>query len=136
MRSRYFGPARPITDEKDWLLDYYKSDSYSRDQSKPPEIYVRPTYVIPTPPEPIPPDPTPIYYTYNYIDEQGYPYDLALGREFVDLEGNTVEEFYDLAWPFSFSFIYQQGFPYDLQDGRNEIDLEEATENIIYELNG
>lgn len=138
MRSRYFGPARPITNEKDWLQDSYNADSYSRDQSKLPAIYLRPVYVYPTP-EPTP-EPTPIYYFYNYIDAQGYPYDLGTGKEYVDLELNPIEEFYDLSWPFSYIYIHQQGYPYDLETGRSEVDMEGAStstqETITYELHG
>ena len=85
MRSRYFGPARPITPKKDWLLDGYKVDSYSRNQSVLPAIYLRPSYDPPT------------YLYYSYIHEQGYPYDLALGSGYVDLSLNPGQEFYDLA---------------------------------------
>ena len=133
MRSRYFGPARPVEEKKDWMLDGYAADSWARDQSKPPPIYLRPRD-----PDPIPPDPEPITLFYEYIDSQGYPYDLVTGKEKVDMQANPEEKFYDLQGPivYSYRYIDQQGYPYDLQAGSAEIDLEITQANIIYDLNG
>lgn len=82
MRSRYFGPARPVSTFKDWLKDGYNADSWSRDQSQPPPIFLRPR------------DDGPYYY--SYIDNQGYPFDLMLLDESVDMMDNPGSTFYDL----------------------------------------
>lgn len=119
MRSRYFGPARPIEIKKDWLEDGYNVDSWSRDQSKPPPIYLRPRF-----PDPIPPDPEPIVMYYAFIDNQGYPYDLEPGNALVDMAANPEEIFYDLQGAFTYRYIDHQGYPYDLETGSVFVDLE------------
>ena len=81
-RSRYFGPARPIATYKDWLREGYNADSWSRDQSVPPAIYLRPR--------------EPQIYYYSYINNQGYPFDLIRLDEAVDLSSNPGSTFYDL----------------------------------------
>ena len=82
MRSRYCGPARPRTPYKDWLQGGYKATSWSRDQSRPPEIY-------------LPPQAEVIYY-YKYIDDQGYPFDLTTLDQSIDLQSYPNKTFYDL----------------------------------------
>ena len=113
------------------MLEGYAADSWARDQSKPPPIYLRPRD-----PDPIPPDPEPITLFYEYIDNQSYPYDLVNGKEKVDMQANPEEKFYDLQGAFPYAYIDRQGYPYDLQDGSYEVDLEITQTNIIYDLNG
>ena len=78
MRSRYVGPARPSALKKDWLADGFKCDSWSRDQSKPPSIYLRPR--------------PPVIEYYAYIDAQGYPYDLEPGDARVDMQVLALQQ--------------------------------------------
>ena len=81
VRSRYCGPARPRSPQKDWLLGGYKAESWSYDQSKAPPIYLRPTYE---------------QFYYEYIDSQGYPFDLNNLDKSIDLARNPNDVYYDL----------------------------------------
>lgn len=82
VRSRYFGAARPTAPKKDWLEDGYNADSWSRDQSSPPPIYLRPRVKT--------------LSFYSYIDNQGYPFDLNSLDNSVDLQLNPSTTYYDL----------------------------------------
>lgn len=80
VRSRYVGPARPLAPTKSWFQDGFAATSWSRDQSKPPPIYVRPG----------------TWLGWNYIDNQGYPYDFEEGYGLVDVEAIATDTIYDL----------------------------------------
>ena len=80
MRSCYVGPMRPSTPRKSWFQDGYAATSWSRDQSKPPAIYMRPA----------------VWLGWDYIDNQGYPYDFEKGNGLVDAEALPTETIYDL----------------------------------------
>lgn len=81
MKSRYRGPLRPQEEYKDWLQEGYKADSWSRDQSKDPSIYLSPGSIV---------------YYYNFIHTQGYPFDLENLTQSVDLQDNPNNTIYTL----------------------------------------
>jgi len=81
------------------------------------------------------PDPPPVVVEfYEYIDSQGYPYDLGKGDAIVDMQANPEEAFYDLQGAFTYTYIDRQGYPYDLENGAFTVDLEVAQLRNIFDL--